>query len=104
MSYLLDVKQDNVQYIVHYPSYSTIMHNLLGVILPGLAGPVTGRKLGSKVVTVMTGTEGLPPSWDVLLDAHLGVSKSNQPDLPVLLGKDSRFLRTSGGGFGFVVS
>lgn len=71
---------------------------------PSLAGPVTGRKLAAKVVTVMAGTKGLPPSRDVLLDAHLGIPEAHQPDLAILLGKDSRLLRTSRGGLGLVIS
>ena len=71
---------------------------------PSLAGPVTGRKLAAKVVTVMAGTKGLPPSRDVLLAAHLGIPESHQPDLAILLGKDSRFLRGSWGGLWFIVS
>ena len=91
MSYLSYLKPIKVSYTRHYPS-------------PSLAGPVAGRKLATKVVTVMAGAEGLAPSGDMLLDAHLWISKAHQPNLPVFLGKDSRFLRGSGGGFGFVVS
>jgi hypothetical protein len=91
MSYLSYFKPIKASYIRHYPS-------------PSLAGPVAGRKLAAKVVTVMAGAEGLAPSGDMLLDAHLGISKAHQPDLPVFLGKDSRFLRGSGGGLGFVIS
>lgn len=52
----------------------------------------------------MTGTEGLPPGGDVLLDAHVGISEAHQPDLAVFLGKDSRFLGCSWGGLGLIVS
>ena len=63
--------------------------------LPSLARPITSLGLGTRVGTVMSGTEGLPACGVVFLDGHFGVTKTDNLRFTASLYINGRLLRTA---------
>jgi hypothetical protein len=69
---------------------------------PSLTRPVTSLGLWSGVVAVVTSTEVLAASGDVLLDLHVGITEADDLGLLPVFDADSRLFRSTGSPEGLV--
>jgi hypothetical protein len=69
---------------------------------PSFARPVTSLSLWSGVVAVVTSTEVLAPSGNVLLDLHVGITEADDLGLLPVFDADSRLLGSTGSPEGLV--
>jgi hypothetical protein len=63
---------------------------------PSFAGPVAGLGLRAGIVAVVSCSEVLAATGDVLLDLHVGITKANDLGLLPILDADSRLLGSTG--------
>ena len=66
------------------------------MLSPRLARPIGSRERIFSFRAVMTCHEALFSGWDVLFNAHLGISKPDDPLLASLAGLDHKLLRAIG--------
>lgn len=69
---------------------------------PSFARPVTSFGLWSGVVAVVTSTEVLAASGNVLLDLHVGITEADDLGLFPVFDADSRLLGSTGSPEGLV--